>query len=282
MTSHPRLRSQNCFGAVIVCTVLTAGIGGCSASPSAGSTPPGTAMNITGNWELAVKTMSGGVASIAVYLTSTAGNVSGFAVGPAAVDNVCTSNGCCGGPIGLFNEALTGTIDTGGALKLGTAIAGNPAFAMTGTVSGSTLSNGSFTLAGACTTQGTVTGVEYPPLDGTYSGELTSKVMGQSFSVSEDLKQNSAPNSNGDLGLGGTVNVTGYACASSGNAALFALNSTYLGSFFSANLTPSSGATLFLLNTLSPDGKTLQINYGFAQSGNSCNGDYGSGTLTLE
>ncbi|MGO8758422.1 MAG: hypothetical protein ACLQG3_09885 [Terracidiphilus sp.] len=262
-----------------MCAVLTAGTMGCGGK---NSTTSGVPANITGNWEFTANLTTGGTAPIAVYLTSNAGSVSGIAMGPAATDNVCSSNGCCGSPIGFFSEALTGTVDADGNLKLGTAVAGNPAFSLSATVSGSTMTNGSFTLSGSCTTQGTVTGIEYPALNGTYSGTLASQITGQSFTVSVALDQSSAPNSYGYLGLGGTVNVTGYSCISSGGATPISLSASYIGNYFGASLTPASSETLGLLGTLSPDGKTLDVTYDVLLSGSSCNLDYGSGTLTLQ
>jgi hypothetical protein len=150
-------------------------------------------------------------------------------------------------------------------------------------VSGPAISNGTFSLAnGGCSPQGTVTGTEYPPLNGTYSGTLTSGRTGQSFAVSAALNQSSGPNSDGYLTLVGTVNVSGFPCVASGGAAPFSLSTSYVGSYFNASLNPSPGATLFLTGTLSPDGKTLAVNYGFTLAGSSCNGDGGTGTLTLQ
>ena len=280
MTTRTHARGMCCFIAAIACSAFAAGITGCGGNSNVHSIPAPSPANITGNWELTASLTSGGIAPIAVYLTASSGSVSGIAFGPAATDNVCSADGCCGSPIGFFSGvALSGTVDASGNLKLGTAAAGNPVFAMTGAVSGSTLSNGSFTLGGACNTQGTITGVEYPALDGTYSGTLTSQVTGQSFTVSAILGQSSAPNSSGYLGLAGTGNVTGYSCISS---AATPINTSYIGNYFNASLSPSSSETLGLLATLSPDGKTLAISYGFSLSGSRCNEDYGGGTLTLQ
>jgi len=280
MTSHVLLDANRCSASLVLAVTFLAG---CAArTPTAPSGPPVSSPNITGDWEL-IASPAGGNAQIAVYLTSNAGHVSGMAFGPPATDNLCSSNGCCGSPIGFFDEALTGTVDADGNLKLGTAVAGNPIFAMTGTVSGQAISNGSFTLSGAaCTTQGTLTGTEYPPLDGTYSGTLASQTTGQSFAVSATLKQSSTPDSDGALVLGGTVNVAGYPCVASGGAATLSLSTNYVGDYFNASMVPSSGATLFLTGVLSPDGKTLAVNYGFTVAGGSCNGDGGTGTLTLQ
>jgi hypothetical protein len=267
---------------LLVACVITGGLTGCGGTSSTITppNPPPTPANITGNWELTPKITSGFTTSIAVYLTSNAGVVSGIAEGPPAVDNVCTSNGCCGTPIGVFyNVALTGTVDSDGNLKLSTAAGGNPNFAMTGTASGSTISNGNFTLSGTCTAQGTITGTEYAPLDGTYAGTVTSQATGKSYAVTTTLDQGSVPNSSGYLNLTGAVSVSGYPCISSGSTPL---SSTFLGNEFNAGVNPSPNGTLGWGGILSPDGKTIEISYGFNQSGSSCNGDFGTGTLTLQ
>ncbi len=280
MTSRVLLAGSCCPAASILALAL---LSGCTAgTPIAPSSPPGSALNITGNWEL-IAEPGGGNASIAVYLTSNAGKVSGMAFGPPATDNVCVANGCCGSPIGFFDEPLTGTVDAAGNLKLGTAVAGDPLFAMTGTVNGQAIANGNFTLSGgSCVTQGPITGTQYLPLDGTYSGTLTSQMTGQTFAVSATLMQSSGPNSGGELTLTGMANISGYTCVASGGTAALSLNATYVGDFFNASLAPSAGATLFMMGVLSPTGKTLAVNYGFTRAGSSCNGDGGTGTLTLQ
>ncbi|MGO9519428.1 MAG: hypothetical protein ACLPND_20520 [Candidatus Korobacteraceae bacterium] len=284
MTSRALMTGACCCAAALV-AILTAGsLAGCGGkAPISPITPPSTPANITGNWELTAQPTFNAPTPIAVYLTSNAGSVSGIAEGPPAVDNLCTSSGCCGTPIGVFyNVPLTGTVDGGGNLKLGTAAGAIPAFAMTGTASGSNLSNGSFTLSGTCTAQGTITGTEYAPLDGTYAGTVTSQGTGQSFTISAHLDQSSAPNTDGYLGLGGTVDVTGDSCLSSGGGTPISLSGSYLGNNFNTDLTPSSNQTLALTGTLSLDGKTLEINYGVYPGSGSCNDDWGTGTLTLQ
>jgi hypothetical protein len=282
MTTWALAQDARRFAAVIACIAFAAAIAGCGGNSNVHSIP--APASITGNWGLTANLTSGGTVPIDVYLTSNAGSVSGIAYGPAATDNVCVANGCCGSPLGFFSGvALTGTVDASGNLKLGTpSTASNPAFAMTGTVSGSTLSNGSFTLSGTCNTQGTIAGIEYPPLDGTYIGTLTSQVTGQSFTMSITLSQSSAPNASGYLNLYETATVTGYPCIPSGTAMPVIVSSTYLGNYFSFPLSLSSGGLLDQVGTLSTNGKTLGMDYSFPESGSSCSDDYGSGTLTLQ
>lgn len=284
MTSRALIPGARCCAAVLAVIFTAGSLTGCGGktpiSPINPPISPPTPANVTGNWELAASPTPGATVPLAIYLTSNAGSVSGIAEGPAPVDNVCTANGCCGTPIGVFyNVALTGTVDADGNLKLGTAAGATPDFAMTGTASGSTISNGSFTLTGTCSAQGTITGTEYAPLDGIYAGTVTSQATGQSYAVTTTLDQSNVPNASGYLNLTGTVSVSGYPCFSSGATPL---SSTFLGNEFNAGMNPSPNATLSWSGTLSPDGKTLEIDYGFNQSGNSCNDDYGTGTLTLQ
>jgi hypothetical protein len=150
---------------------------------------------------------------------------------------------------------------------------------MTGTASGSAISNGSFTLSGACTVQGTITGTEYAPLDGIYAGTVTSQATGESFTVTATLDQSSTPNSTGLLVLTGTASVSGYSCVP---ATATALNASFVGSEFFIELSDSSSGILGWTGSLSPDGKTLGISYGFSPASSACQEDFGTGTLTLE
>jgi hypothetical protein len=247
-----------------------------------GTTPtvPGSPATLTGNWELTTNQTVGGTVPIAVYLTSNAGSVSGVAVGPPATDLIAYPDGCVGSPIGMFsNVALAGTVDAEGNLKLSTAPNAIPSATMTGTVSGSSLSNGSFAISGDCTTQGTMTGIEYPAVNGTYSGTVTSQASGQKFTVTATLDQSTAPNSAGLLVLTGTAIVNGYSCVPSSAAAIGA---TFVGDDFFLELSHSPSGILGWSGSLSPDGKTLGINYGFSPATNTCNDDFGSGMLTLQ
>lgn len=270
------------LAAMIAWIAFVISITGCGGNSNVHSIP--AAANITGNWELTANITSGGTAPIAVYLTSNAGSVSGIAFGPPANDLLVNPDGCVGSPLGIFNGVvLTGTVDTSGNLKLGTAAGGSPAFAMTGTVSGAAISSGSFTLEcnTSTTVQGTITGIEYPPLDGTYSGTLTSQVTGQSFTMAMAPNQSSAPNSNGVLSLTGTVNVSGYSYISP-TAMSFPTGFTFVGNAFAMDVNSSSGEALYLAATLSPDGRTLQVTYGTFPSGGGLTQDYGTGTLSLQ
>ncbi|MGB8029368.1 MAG: hypothetical protein WCF30_06850 [Terracidiphilus sp.] len=257
MTSRASTAGVGFYTTAIVAVFILGGLAGCGGkAPISPPSSPGTPANITGNWVLTVNPTAGGTAPIAVYLTSNAGSVSGLAVGPAATDLLMYPDGCVGSPIGMFSNV-----------------------ALSGTVSGSSLSNGSFAISGDCTTQGSMTGVEYPAVNGTYSGTVTSQATGQSFQVTATLDQSSTPNSAGLLALTGTATVSGYSCVPSSATAISA---SFVGNDFFVDLSDSSSGILGWGGSLSPDGKTLGINYGFSPASSSCNEDFGAGTLTLQ
>lgn len=283
MATRAVVQGMRFCAALTACMTFALGITGCGGNLQ-NPTPVQFPASVTGNWELTANVTSAGTAPIAIYLTSNAGNVSGIAFGPPATDLLVNPDGCVGSPIGIFNGVvLTGTVDTGGNLKLGTAAGSSPAFAMTGTVSGAAISSGSFTLecSNSATVQGTITGVEYPVLNGTYAGTLTSQVTGQSFMLSAAFNQGNAPNSSGVLSLTGTVNVSGYSYISPATMSV-PTGFTFVGNAFSMDVNSSSGEALYLAAILSPDGKTLQVTFGTFPSGGGLTQDYGTGMLTLQ
>ncbi|MGO9322917.1 MAG: hypothetical protein ACLP07_00010 [Terracidiphilus sp.] len=283
MTSRAIKASAGGWAAVLlVACLITGSLVGCGGTSSTLSPPtnPSAPANMTGNWVLTVNPTAGGNVPIAVYLTSDAGSVSGLAVGPAATDLLVYPDGCVGSPIGMFSGvALSGTVDAEGNLKLGTAANAKPSATMTGTVSGSSLANGSFAISGDCTTQGSMTGTEYPPVNGTYYGTVTSQVTGQSFTVAAIVDQSSTPNSAGLLTLTGTATVSGYSCVP---PAATALSVSFVGGDFFVDLSNSPSGILGWSGSLSPDGKTLGINYGFSPASSACKEDFGTGMLTLQ
>lgn len=276
------LRTGGCAAVLLVACVIAGGLTGCGGTSLALSPPtnPSAPANMTGNWVLTANVAEEGTVPIAVYLTSNAGSVSGLAVGAPAVDLIVYGGGCVGSPIGMFsNVALTGTIDTEGNLKLSTAANAKPSATITGIVSGTSLSNGSFAIGGDCTTQGSMTGTEYATVNGTYSGTVTSEITGQSFTVTAALDQSSTPNSAGLLTLTGTATVSGYSCVPSGATAI---NASFVGDDFFLDLSNSPSGTLGWNGSLSPDGKTLGTSYGFSPASSGCKEDEGTGTLTLQ
>ena len=116
------------------------------------------------------------------------------------------------------------------------------------------------------------------PLNGTYAGTLVSSVTGNSIGVTTTLSQ-SGPNSSGILEYSGSASFTGFSCIGS-------VTVPASGKFFGNQLIdrplpaniPHSG--IYLTGTISPDAKTIAVNYESVSS--SCSDDFASGTLTLQ
>jgi hypothetical protein len=288
MTSRAHTAGAHlCFAIIFIVGILALALTGCVANaPISVSDPPGPPANITGNWQFTASPSGSGGIPIAAYLAATNGAVSGSAVVESAFPQDCSSNGCCGGPFAEFNGSLNGTIDAEGNLKLGSAVPnGGPVFTMAGTVNSGTLAKGSFNLtgSGSCAAQGTMAGTEYPALNGTYSGKLTSQTTGQSFTISATFNQTGTLNSRGFFDVNGTANLSGYPCATSASVATpLDLNSGFLGNNFAVTMNAVPGGTLILSGALSPNDTTMQTQYSFVQVGSSCNDDIGTGALTLQ
>ncbi len=285
MTSWERAAGGSRAALIVFFALITGGFAGCASNghiPTTGSTSPPVSSYIPGDWEFTATNSSGWAVPIGAYLTSSGNSVSGTAWVQMAFPLDCTPE-CCGGPFYAFNNSLTGTLDSSGMLTLGSAVPnGGPVFTMTGTVSGATLTNGTFSLTGGCPDQGTMTGYALPVLNGTYAGTMTSQNTGQSFSLSATLQQSATLNSRGFLDVSGSATLSGYPCLTSATVATpLDLNSGFLGNQFGVTMNASSGgATLGLSGTLSQDGKTIAAAY--TAAGGGCQLDYGTGTLTLQ
>jgi hypothetical protein len=264
--------------------LIAASLIGCGGSNSITPTPnpPSFPTSITGDWQFTAAINGGRNIPLAAYLTSAAGAVSGTAVADAAFPGDGTPE-CCGGPFASFSSSLTGTVDAKNNLTLVSTVPnGGPVFTMTGIVNAGTLANGSFTLTGPCPAQGTITGTEYPTLNGTYTGTLTSTSTGQSFVVSTTFDQSAALNSRGFFNVNGTANFAGYPCMTSAVVATpLEMNSGFLGNNFEVTMNAAPSGDLIVSGTLSPDGKTLAVTYFFVLMGSSCNNDKGTGSLKL-
>lgn len=242
-----------------------------------GSTP-----NITGNWEFTATETTGGTVPMGVSLIASGSAVTGTAVVQMAFPLDCV-NGCCGGPFAEFSGSLTGTVDSQGDLKLQSTVPnGGPVFTMSAQASAGTLTGGSFTLTGPCPTQGTITGVEFPTLNGTYAGTMTSQDTGAAYNVATNLVQSTTPNDRGFYNVTATASVTGYPCFTAlTEATPLDLNSGFLGNQFAFTMNASpSGGSFSLSGALSPDGKTIAAVY--VAGGGTCSLDLGTGTLTLQ
>ncbi len=283
MTSWLRAASGCRSTALVFILIPVAGaLAGCSANQSTIFNPPGSPANVNGNWQLTATGTTGDVTPMGVYLSSASGQVSGSAWVQKAFPLDC-ANGCCGGPFAEFDSTLAGTVDADGNLTLGSTVpGGGPVFTMTAAASGGSLGKGSYSLTGSCPEKGSVTGIEYPALNGTYAGTMTSLNTARSFTLSTTLNQSTVLNSRGFLDVSGTATLTGYPCINSATGALpLDTNSGFLGDSFGVTMSGTpAGTTLTISGTLSQDGKSVQATY--VASGGNCSFDAGQGTLTLQ
>ncbi len=283
MASYRCAAIVNCAALIVFLGLISGGLAGCGSTGKI-TTPAG----IPGNWELTLTNsgtpmFSGGpIVPMGVALTSMGSAVFGTASVQLAFPQLCSGNGCCGGPFAEFNGSLTGTLDDKGNLTLGSAVPnGGPVFTMTAVVSGGTMTNGTFSLTGPCPDQGTITGVALPTLDGTYAGTVTSVDTGNSYSLSTTLQQSATVNTRGFFDVSGTATFSGYPCLTSAAAATpLEQNSGFLGNQFGVTMNGGGGATLSISGTLSQDGKTIAATY--IAGGGTCRLDLGRGTLTLQ
>ncbi len=283
-TSWGRLAGASCAALTLFLGLIVGGPAGCGSGSGSKIT---TTAGIPGNWEFTLTNggavmFSGGVVPMGVFLTSTGSAVSGTASVQLPFPQLCSANGCCGGPFAEFNDSLTGTLDDKGDLTLGSAVPnGGPVFTMAAMVSGGTMTNGTFSLTGPCPDQGTITGVVLPTLDGTYAGTVTSVDTGNSYSLSTTLQQSATPNTRGFFDVSGTATFMGYPCLTSATEATpLDMNSGLLGNLFGITMNGAGGATLSISGTLSQDGKTISATY--VAGGVACRLDLGKGTLTLQ
>jgi hypothetical protein len=249
---------------------------GCSAANQLN--PPETPSGVTGNWEFTAAPSY----PMGAYLSASGTSVTGTAVMQMAFPLYCSPE-CCGGPFAEFNGTLTGTIDASGNLTVTSAVPnGGPVFTMSGKVANGALTNGSYTLTGGCPASGSFTGIEYPALNGTYAGTLTSADTGSSFTISTNLAQSSTMNSRGFFDVTSSATLSGYSCISSATGATpLDQNSGLLGNQFAVTMNGGqSGTTISLSGALSEDGKSINATY--VASGGNCKLDYGTGTLTWQ
>jgi len=257
---------------------------GCTLPNKPIPSPTPVTTGITGNWEIALYSTKYGVQyPFGIYLTQSGSTVSGVGswVGEA-FPLYCPAQGPCGGyPFSILNPNLVGTVGTDGSIVLTSTIpASNPVvLSINASAPNNNTLSGTFAITSPTPVdQGPVTGTMVAPLNGTYAGTLVSSVTGNSIGVTTTLNQ-SGPNSSGILEYSGSASFTGVYCIGS-------VTVPASGNFFGDQLTidllpaniPHSG--IYLTVTISPDAKTIAVNYGSVSS--SCSDDYATGTLTLQ
>ena len=266
-------------------------LAGCGASTPSNSTP--APAGITGNWQLALTSTTGGSATggsatYGIYLTQTGSTVSGI-IGMQQAYPLCVppSGPPCAFPFGEIALDLVGTADSSGNIVLNSVpdSGGPAAFSITASTTEDTRLSGTYTItlvntspAGTWVDQGTISGNTIDALNGTYSGTLKSLVTGNTIGITTTLSQTSSPDSGGNLEVSGSANFTGSPCFTS---ATVPNPGPLLGNQLVIDFVPTSSptTTIVLSGTLSQDAKTIAATY---EINGGCGSDTGSGTLTLQ
>ncbi len=279
MSPKHRLTANLFFAALLACVFVT----GCGVGSAFSGTPPGAA-SLAGNWEFGAVPVAATPPAVAIpigiYLTANGSVLSGTPWAQIPVPQSCQGS-CCGGPFANIHSPLSGAIDTQGNLKLQSAPSAPTVFSLTGQVIFGSLGNGTYTISGACTGQGSISGSHIPALTGTWAGVLKSSSKNNSFRVSLTLRQTTAPDASGFLHFSGSAVFTGSPCFTTAAIPVpTETNSHFLGNLFSAGLTAPDGSSISIAGNLSSSGTSLTVSY--AVSGGGCNQDLGAGTLTIQ
>lgn len=258
---------------------------------SSTGTPPAPIPDVSGNWA---------ITTIAIASPEDLFDLSGnFTSSGKQVTGAFLARGTCFLPTfsgSTFAEPVltfSGTIDSSGRLKLVSSAYQNQIVTAAGTVSadGSTLSLGSFSVAGGCADKvaGTLAGNRIPSLTGTFSGSFTLSnltVPGSTVvSVVMRLTQATAPTGFGYTLSDGTVTITGTPCFSKGSITTpglgnpFAANAVF-GKHFIVSFAMDDGSTLTA--TGESDLAAAQPRVLFTVNGGQCSGDFISGTFTRQ
>ena len=257
---------------------------GCTLPKSSNLNPTPGSSGISGNWEITLdSTLTGRSYPFGIYLTQTGSTVSGIGSWVGEAFPLCMgANGVqCDYPYSMLSPNFTGTVGTDGSIILTSATSGS--YPITIAIHSSTTDNttlsGSFAVTlGSTADQGPVTGTMIAPLNGTYMGTLVSSVTGNSVGVTTTLNQ-SGPVSGSYLEYSGSASFTGVSCIGS---VTVPASGNFFGDQLNMELLPANipHSGIYLTGTISPDAKTIAVNYVSLSS--SCSPDFATGTLTLQ
>lgn len=266
-------------------------LSGCTLPKPITNPTPGSS-GITGNWKLTAISSSAGSGSsgtpIGIYLTQTGSTVSGTAWVQVGFPMCIGPNGIpCAFPFGVINPNLAGTIDADGNIVLSSTTGGSaPAtFSIKANTTTNPTLSGTYSITlttplATASDSGTITGNMIAPLNGTYAGTVVSPTTGLSLGLSITLSQTTTP---ALYFSSGSANFTGSPCFTTATlespaATYSGLGGNELWMEFVATNNPATSIEVF--GTVSPDAKTLQIEY--SVFGGSCNSNNGGGILTLQ
>lgn len=189
------------------------------------------------------------------------------------------------GPCFSFNGdiSVTGNLKPGQLTLTSSAVQGE-VLTVNATIStdDATITAGTYTIAGTCADKGTITGLRVPPLHGTYTGDFKSDLTGTTIHTSVQLAQMPLADAHGIFHMTAAATFSGSSCFTKGSVTDPANGSIVIGSLNGVMLKTDekAGSTVTSIGVYDPATKSVTSFY--SVSGGACNGDRGTGTLTLQ
>jgi len=197
---------------------------------------------------------------------------------------ITNTNGSVSGTIHMVNSGcftlaqdipISGTITFSGSVSATSTAVSGQVITVSGTMSESTLSAGSYSITGGCAggDKGTLTGFMTPSYSNTYTGSFHSVsgiTTGETFAMAQN-----GPDSDGFYHLSGTATFTNSPCFTSGTIS----SSVVVGSYVAVAVTTNnSGTVAFAGNITDSSGKTITGEYEITSG--ACQGDSGTGSVS--
>ncbi len=248
-------------------------------SPVAAPPDPGYVL-LTGNWQFQA-TPSTGVSPFASF----SGFVYEEADDPGTNDvitsafQVVPSSGCY---VAAVSVPLKGTAESLKIAERSFSVNGQ-FLSLTATRADKTsgMLSGTYSVAGGCANgaTGTITGVKYAPLTGSYTGSIDGTSPAKTIALK--LSQFTQGTGDGIFLISGSATLGGFACFTGGTLA--SADGAITGSSAILNFTANDGqkTPLQLAGTFDPAAKTLTLSSINVPSG-SCSGSYGTATLAVQ
>ena len=261
-------------------SVALSGFAGCGSGihslPGATTTPtPPGYVFMTGNWQMTVSNQTGHstFSALAGFIDESSSG-SGTSHNTNAVFQLVPGN-CFVGETVL---PLYGSVDTQ-AVSFRSFSDYGQFVTISGTKDATaTHFTGTFSVGGGCSNGGggTLTGTKFAPVNGTYTGSLST--TGAAQAVTLHLTQAPEGNGKGYSLLDGTASFSGVSCFAA--AAVDQSGSFVSGSSIRITLLATDGESILLNGSFDAAAESISISSGII-SGGSCSGSVGSETFTL-
>lgn len=265
------LSALTCGAAVLIGCSHPGGSGSHSGSGGGSGSGSGPAVDVTGNWQITLSPTAP-ISTLAGYLSQ-----------QGTGNNEFTTAALQAHTTGCFTDATT--------VPMSGQTSGTDVNLSSFVISGQTLSlnvqantagnqfSGTYSIAGGCAggTSGKVTGTEYAPLGGTYTGSITGSSPAVTLSLA--LSQETVATGLGVFPMSGSATFTGISCFSQGT--LSAQNGSVLGDTVTMDFTTNGSAEVQMTGTFDTAASTVTLS-SIQVSGSSCSGSLGTATLTRQ